>query len=190
MLRTEYQAGTALGVAAYSVMSAGGLVGDDLVNQMLARRLEQPDCRNGALLDGYPRTLPQANFLDRLTAESGQGPITVLHLDVPAAVLIQRMAARRYCPTCQRTYNLLSNPPKFDTVCDVDGTPLIERKDDSEAVIAERLRGYEQVTNPIVAHYAGPNYHRIDGNRPPAEIEAEIEAILAPVMIRVGRRRA
>lgn len=170
-------------------MSAGGLVGDDLVNQMLERRLDLPGWRDGALLDGYPRTLPQAKFLDELVAARGLGPITVLHLDVPHDVLLRRMAARRYCPTCQRTYNLLSNRPKHDTVCDDDGTPLLERKDDREPVIAERLRAYQQQTDPIVAYYAGENYYRIDGDRSPAEIEAKIEAILAPMMTVAARRR-
>ncbi|HLJ14821.1 MAG TPA: nucleoside monophosphate kinase [Bryobacteraceae bacterium] len=181
MLREEYQAGTELGLSTHLIISTGALVSDDVVNQLLLQRFDQPDGQGGFLLDGYPRTLQQAVFLDNLVAERGLGPMLILHLDVPAEVLIRRIEARRYCPVCHRTYNLRSRPPKHDTLCDDDGTPLIERRDDSAAVIAERLRAYEQMTRPIVDYYADRNYHRIDGNRPPAEITAELASILQPL---------
>jgi adenylate kinase len=178
MLREEYQAGTELGLRTHSVISTGALVSDDVVNEMLLRREEQRNGSGGFLLDGYPRTLQQAGFLDALVERRGLHPLIVLHLDVRAETLIRRIGARRYCPVCHRTYNLLSQPPKRDSLCDDDGTPLLERQDDSAAVIAERLRAYEQLTGPIVNYYAGRNYFRIDGDRAPSEITAELEAIL------------
>ncbi|MGH9665557.1 MAG: adenylate kinase family protein, partial [Bryobacteraceae bacterium] len=180
MLREEYQAGTDLGLRTHAVISTGALVSDDVVNQMLLRREEQRNGSGGFLLDGYPRTLQQAAFLDALVERRGLHPLVVLHLDVPAEALIRRIGARRYCPVCHRTYNLLSQPPKHDSLCDDDGTPLLERQDDGAAVIAERLRSYEQLTGPIVTYYAGRNYYRIDGDRQPSEITAELEAILEP----------
>lgn len=182
MLREEYQAGTQLGLATYAVVARGSLVSDSVVNRMLLRRMEQARSAGGFLLDGYPRTLQQAKFLDGLVNRLKLQPLVVLHLDVPAEALIRRMSSRRYCPVCHRTYNLLSQPPKQDEVCDYDGTPLKTRKDDSEAVITERLRAYEQLTGPIVNYYAGRNYYRIDGSRSPAEITADLRSILEPYL--------
>ena len=134
-------------------MTSGGLVGDDLVNEMLAHRVSQPDCLNGFLLDGYPRTVEQAEFLDRLIAERGLPKPIILHLDVPLDALVGRLTSRRQCPTCGRIYNLLHQPPKKAGVCDDDGTLLITRKDDQEEVVRERLRTYEAQTRPVLAHY-------------------------------------
>jgi len=135
MLRAEIQAGTPLGNAARSIMASGGLVGDDLVNEMLAHRVSQPDCNAGFLLDGYPRTVEQAEFLDRLLGARGLPKPIILHLDVPMDALVGRMSSRRQCPTCMRVYNLLQQPPLQSGVCDDDETPLITRKDDQEDVV-------------------------------------------------------
>ena len=148
MLRSEIQAGTELGEAVRCIMTSGGLVGDDLVNQMLAHRVAQPDCLNGFLLDGYPRTVYQAEFLDRLLAERGLPAPIILHLDVPLDALLGRLTSRRQCPTCGTIYNLLHQPPKKAGLCDNDGTPLITRRDDQEEVVRERLRTYEDAARP------------------------------------------
>jgi adenylate kinase len=180
MFRAELQAGTPLGLAARSIMASGGLVGDNIVNGMVTNRIGQPDCRSGFLLDGYPRTVPQAEFLDNLLKQKGFPPATIIHLDVPAAVLIPRLTARRQCPKCKTIYNLLHHPPACAGVCDLDGTALIQREDDREEIVRERLRAYETATGPIIGHYAGSGrYHRLDGTLPPEEVFRNIKSLLA-----------
>lgn len=189
MLRSEIQAGSELGKAAQSIMANGGLVGDDLVNQMLAQRISRPDCDHGFLLDGYPRTLEQAEFLDQLVASQGRPNPVILHLDVPVDALVGRMTSRRQCPTCGRIYNLLHQPPKTKGICDDDGTPLITRKDDQEDVVKDRLRTYENLTRPVLSHYQDRNYHQIRGDRSPAYIFEEITGILEPLVAKNGCSR-
>jgi adenylate kinase len=186
MLREEIKAGSALGKAAKSIMASGGLVGDDLVNRMLAQRVSLPDCAHGFLLDGYPRTVDQAEYLDDLlAARQFRNPI-VLHLDVPMDALVGRLTSRRQCPTCKRIYNLLHQPPKKAGVCDDDGTPLITRRDDSEDVVRERIRTYDDVTRPVLAYYQDRKYHQIRGDRSPSYIFEEITGILEPVVAKNG----
>jgi len=178
-----------LGKAAASIMANGGLVGDDLVNQMLADRLLQPDCKNGFLLDGYPRTVEQAEFLDKLITERKLDKPVILHLDVPLDALVGRLTSRRQCPKCKRIYNLLQQPPKSPGVCDDDGTPLTTRKDDQEDVVTERIRTYDEVTRPVLAHYQDRNYHQIRGDRSPGYIFEEITGILEPLVSKNGASR-
>jgi adenylate kinase len=186
MLREEIKAGTALGNAAKSVMSSGGLVGDDLVNRMLAQRVSSPDSAHGFLLDGYPRTVEQAEYLDRLLGQHRfQTPI-VLHLDVPMDALVGRLTSRRQCPQCKRIYNLLQLPPRVAGICDDDGTPLITRKDDSKEVVTERIRTYDEVTRPVLAYYQDRKYHQIRGDRSPEYIFETITSILEPMVSKNG----
>jgi adenylate kinase len=186
MLREEIKAGTALGKAAKSIMAGGGLVGDDLVNRMLAQRVTQPDCEHGFLLDGYPRTVDQAEYLDQVLAELQLKSPIVLHLDVPMDALVGRLTSRRQCPSCKRIYNLLHQPPKKAGICDDDGTPLITRKDDSEDVVTERIRTYDDVTRPVLAYYQDRKYYQIRGDRSPSYIFEEITGILDPVVRKNG----
>jgi adenylate kinase len=186
MLRAEIQAGTALGNAARSIMASGGLVGDDLVNKMLASRVAQPDGQRGFLLDGYPRTVQQAEYFDALVAERGLPHPIILHLDVPMDALIGRMTSRRQCPKCGRIYNLLHQPPKKAGVCDDDGTPLATRKDDQEDVVKERIRTYDELTRPVLAYYQDRNYYQIRGDRSPSYIFEEITGILEPLVSKDG----
>ncbi len=186
MLRAEIQAGTALGKAARSIMTSGGLVSDDLVNKMLAERIAQPDCRAGFLLDGYPRTVEQAEYLDGLVQERGLSRPIILHLDVPMDALVGRMTSRRQCPKCGRIYNLLHQPPKTPGVCDDDGTVLATRRDDQEDVVRERIRTYDELTRPVLAHYQDRNYYQIRGDRSPSYIFEEISGILEPLVSRNG----
>jgi adenylate kinase len=186
LLRAEVAAGTDLGGQAKIIMAAGGLVGDDLVNAMLARRLEEPDCRQGFLLDGYPRTVEQAEFLDCLLNRRKLPPPILLHLDVPNDALVSRMTSRRQCPACQRIYNLLHQPPKKAGICDDDKTKLITRKDDREETVRERLETYERVTRPVLSHYDYQNYYQIRGDRSPNYIFEEIAGVLEPWASRNG----
>jgi adenylate kinase len=186
MLRAEIQAASELGKTAQSIMAAGGLVGDDLVNKMLAQRISRPDCLHGFLLDGYPRTVQQAEFLDQLLAERGLPKPVVLHLDVPLDALLGRMTSRRQCPTCGRIYNLLHQPPKKPNVCDDDGTQLITRKDDQEEVVQDRIRTYETLTRPVLSHYQDRKYYQIRGDRSPAYIFEEITGVLEPLLTQNG----
>jgi adenylate kinase len=184
MFRAECRAGTPLGKAATAILAKGELVGDEIVNQMLAGRIVKSDCRDGFLLDGYPRTVPQAEFLDCLLRTRGLPAPAIIHLDVPAEALVSRLTARRQCPACSRIYNLRSQPPRRENVCDDDGMPLICRSDDREEVIRQRLKAYEELTGPVIQYYAGPAYHRIDGTLTPPEVSGEITAVLhaiAPV---------
>jgi len=186
MLREEIKAGTELGNAAKAIMASGGLVGDDLVNRMLSQRVSSADSAHGFLLDGYPRTVEQAEFLDRLLAERKfQTPI-VLHLDVPMDALVGRLTSRRQCPQCKRIYNLLHQPPRVPGLCDDDKTPLITRKDDSEDVVTERIRTYDEVTRPVLAYYQDRKYHQIRGDRSPGYIFEEITGILEPLVSKNG----
>lgn len=186
MLRAEIHARTDLGRAAQTIMAAGGLVGDTLVNDMLAARIECSDCSSGFLLDGYPRTVEQAEFLDRLVATRGLSRPVVLHLDVPEDALIGRMTSRRQCPKCSRVYNLLHQPPRTAGMCDDDGTTLVTRKDDQEHIFRERLRAYDELTRPVLAHYHDRNYFQIRGDRSPNYIFEEITGVLEKVLSRNG----
>jgi adenylate kinase len=178
MLRAEVEAGTPLGKTASDILASGQLVSDEIVNQMLINRLSQPDCKDGFLLDGYPRTLPQALFLDKQLGIMGFPKPTVFHLATPKSVLIERIASRRQCPKCGRIYNLLFQPPRKSGVCDDDGTKLVRRPDDTVEVVRARLDAYEKQTAPIMNHYASADYHSVPANRPPAEIFRDIQAIL------------
>jgi adenylate kinase len=186
MLREEIKSGTPLGKAAQSIMASGGLVGDDLVNRMLAQRVSSPDSAHGFLLDGYPRTVEQAEFLDGLLAKRRLKTPIVLHLDVPMDALVGRLTSRRQCPKCKRIYNLLQMPPKKPGVCDDDGTPLVTRKDDTEEVVSERIRTYDAVTRPVLAYYQDRQYHQIRGDRSPEYIFETISGILDPLVARNG----
>lgn len=189
MLREETKAGTELGNAAKAIMASGGLVGDDLVNRMLTQRVSSPDSVHGFLLDGYPRTVEQAEYLDRLLAERKFSTPIVLHLDVPMDALVGRLTSRRQCPQCKRIYNLLHQPPRVPGICDDDGTPLITRKDDSEEVVRERIRTYDEVTRPVLAYYQDRNYYQIRGDRSPGYIFEEITGILDPIVSKNGANR-
>lgn len=190
ILRAECRAGTALGNMACAVVGNGGLLDDATMNAIVAKRLQQPDCAAGFILDGYPRTIPQAVFLSRFLEESGMPEPTIVHLDVPDAVLVARLSSRRYCPTCGRTYNLLAQPPARTGQCDDDGDALIQRSDDEAGVVTERLKAYHKLTEPLIQYYQGPHYHRVNGDCTPEEISDQIEAALMADTAQVDREPA
>lgn len=183
MLRAGLAAGTQNGETRLLVNS-GNLVGDALVNAMVSQRISEPDCRGGFLLDGYPRTIRQAFYLRDQLKTRGFSGATVIHLDVPDSVLIERVTARRQCAECGRIYNLLFKAPRVEGRCDVEGAAIERRGDDDENVVAGRLGAYERITGPLIRFYEGPDYYRVDGNRPPQEISAEIESILDRCVVR------
>jgi len=181
ILRANVAAGTPLGVKAKAVMDRGDLVPDELVCDMVADRLNQADCARGFILDGFPRTVAQAQWLDGyLTTrvfenEAGKGlkPV-VIEIAVGYNQLFKRLTGRRSCSSCGRIYNVYFQPPKVADTCDVDGTALITRKDDSEAVIAERLKAYERQTLPLTEYYKAQGTLRVvDGDRDMSEVTAE-----------------
>jgi adenylate kinase len=178
LLRANVAQGTDLGRIAKEIMGRGELVPDTLVNEMVAVRLGEPDTANGYILDGFPRTLPQANWLDKRLAALAQGlPVIAVSIQVDYNQLLRRITGRRNCPVCQRIYNVFGNPPKVDGVCDVEGAALVQRADDTEKVFAERMRAYEAMTAPVVEHYrALGRFAEVHGGRPIVEIASGIVA--------------
>jgi adenylate kinase len=180
LLRANVAGRTELGLKAKEIMGKGDLVPDDLVNQMVAVRLAEPDCARGFILDGFPRTLAQAEWLDAHVGGFGPGlPVVAIRLKVDYTLLVRRVTGRRNCPTCGSIYNVYLQPPKVDEICDLDGTPLQRRSDDTEEVFADRLRVYEAQTEPVAAHYrAMGRLEEMDGDQP---VEAVTDGILASV---------
>ena len=175
IFRENVGKGTPVGLAAKAVMDRGDLVSDDMVNEMVRERLGQPDCTNGFLLDGYPRTIPQAAALEAMLKNKGQGLPIVVNLRVSYTAIVERLSGRRICPVCQRTYNLISQPPRTDGVCDQDGASLQQRPDDREEAIRERLSAYEAQTAPLVAYYGkGGRFFEVPGDRSPEQITDEL----------------
>lgn len=183
MLRGEIAAGTPLGLETKSVIASGGLVGDEIINRIVRHRISQPDCARGFMLDGYPRTLGQAEFLDEELAAKGMSEPVVVHLDVPAEVLISRIICRRQCRDCGARFNILSRRPHIPGRCDECSGILIVRYDDREEVIRERLRAYEAQTQPVLAHYYNGLYCHIPGDRSPVYIFEAITHFLEPFAI-------
>jgi adenylate kinase len=161
-------------------MEAGKLVSDGLVNDMVAARLEAADTARGYILDGFPRTLVQADWLDaQLASGAGNLPVVAVSLRVNEQQLLLRITGRRSCPVCKRIYNVYLKPPRADTVCDFDQTVLEQRADDTEAVFAERMRAYAEQTAPVLEHYrALGRYADVDGDAP---VDVVTESILAAV---------
>jgi adenylate kinase len=179
LLRDHVRRGTPLGLQADSYMKAGKLVPDSLMNPILEDRLSQPDCERGFVLDGYPRTVAQAESLDVLLKRKGL-PVHIVLLDVPTERLLQLLTGRRVCPRCNRSYNIYFQPPKKEGVCDLDGTPLVQRPDDKEEVIRRRLDTYQKETVPAIEYFARQGrLKRVNGGQPPEKVAAEIEAKLA-----------
>jgi adenylate kinase len=180
MLRAAVRAGSDLGRAAKSVMDAGGLVGDDIILGLVAERLRGDDCRPGYLFDGFPRTLPQAEGL----ARSGVRLDAVIEIRVPDETIVARLGGRRVHPASGRTYHLEHNPPQVAGRDDVTGEPLVQRDDDREDAIRERLRVYHAQTRPLVELYsreAEVDYRVIDGTLPVDRVREALDAALAEI---------
>jgi adenylate kinase len=152
MLRAAVREGTPLGIEAKKVMDAGGLVSDDIILGLIKERISQPDCKNGFLLDGFPRTIAQAEGL----AEMGVDIDNVIEIVVEDEEIVKRMSGRRVHPQSGRTYHTVFNPPKTSGVDDVTGEPLIQRDDDQEETVRKRLNVYHEQTKPLVGYYSAP----------------------------------
>ena len=184
LLRGNVAKGTELGKVAKEIMGRGELVPDSLVNEMVAVRLQEPDTSNGYILDGFPRTLVQAGWLDgRLAAQTKALPLVAVSIQVDYNQLLRRITGRRNCPVCQTIYNIYGKPPKQDGFCDVEGAALVQRADDTEKVFEERMRAYSALTAPVVEHYRDlGRFAEVDGDRP-------IEAIAAGIVAAVEQLR-
>ncbi|HEY0856778.1 MAG TPA: adenylate kinase [Albitalea sp.] len=184
MLRAAVKAGTPLGLAAKKVMDSGALVSDDIIIGLVKERITQPDCTNGFLFDGFPRTIPQADAMKA----AGVKLDYVLEIDVPDEAIIERMSGRRSHAPSGRTYHLKFNPPKVAGRDDVTGEELVQREDDKEETVRKRLDVYQSQTRPLVAYYSSwaatgdpeaPKYRKINGTGSVDEIKARALAALS-----------
>ena len=184
LFRENVANGTELGLKVKAILDRGDLVSDDLVDGMVAERLSQPDVHRGFILDGFPRTVGQAEWFDGYlkSRRGGNGTAAPFSAISPIVVqivveynqLLQRITGRRSCPTCGRIYNVHFQPPKVEGICDVDGGRLVVRPDDTDAVVAERLKAYERQTLPLVAYYkAKGQLVDVDGNQAVESVAAQ-----------------
>jgi adenylate kinase len=183
MLRAAVKAGTPLGLQAQAVMASGALVSDDLIINLVKERISQDDCANGFLFDGFPRTIPQADAMKT----AGVKLDYVLEIDVPFEAIIERMSGRRSHPASGRTYHLQYNAPKVDGIDDVTGEPLVQREDDKEDTVKNRLNVYSAQTRPLVNYYSdwaaqepakAPQYRAINGQGSVESIRDSVFAAL------------
>jgi adenylate kinase len=187
ILRANVAAGTDLGRKAKAIMERGEYVPDALVCDMVAARLVEFDCARGFILDGFPRTVAQAEWLDAFlegkifeNQPCSKVPPIVIDFAVDYNSLLRRLIGRRSCPTCGRIYNVYSQPPRVDETCDVDGSKLVKRKDDDEQVVSERLKEYERKTLPLTEYYRAKGRLKvIDGDRDMDTVTAETLDFLA-----------
>jgi len=179
ILRQAVKEGTKLGQQAQGFMDRGELVPDDLILGLMGERLAQPDGARGFILDGFPRTIPQAEGLARLLAERQEALDRVIQIDLAADELVRRLTSRRVCPNCKAVYNLDFKPPKRDSICDACGTEVVQRADDTEATVRQRLAVYERQTAPLIDFYAERGLLAVvDGNQGYERTRAQIEALL------------
>jgi len=182
LLRDAVARGTALGKQVERILAAGELVSDDVVLELMKEAIEgvlAADAYTGWMLDGYPRTVSQAQALDALLARGKQTIDAVIVLDVDRDAIIERLSARRVCVDCKTVYSMLVNPPAQEGTCDKCGGAVVQRKDDQPETIANRLDVYEERTKPILGYYQGKvAVHRIDGNRPVSDVAADIERVV------------
>ncbi len=155
ILRGAVQAGTELGKEAEEYMKRGDLVPDSLIMGIMEKRLQEPDCEKGFLLDGFPRTIPQAEELKKLLQRLGITLDKAVNIDVPREVILDRLCTRRTCenPECQAIYNVKSNPPKQEGICDKCGARVVQREDETEEAISHRLATYNEKTAPLIGFY-------------------------------------
>ncbi|MBU5460996.1 adenylate kinase [Anaerostipes sp. MSJ-23] len=179
IFRANIKEGTELGKKAQEYMDQGLLVPDELVCDLVVDRIHKDDCENGFILDGFPRTIPQADALDGALAQNGEKIEYAIDVEVPDENIIKRMAGRRSCKDCGAIFHLVYNPPKKENCCDVCGGPLVLRDDDKEETVKKRLDVYHEQTAPLIDHYkkAGSLYE-VDGTQDINVVFEEIESIL------------
>ncbi len=179
MLREAVAKGTELGKEAKKYMDAGQLVPDEVVIGIVKERLQEPDCEKGFILDGFPRTIPQAEALDKILEELGKKIDAVINIQVPEEEVVKRIVNRRTCRKCGAVYHLIYNPPKEDNKCDKCGGELYQRDDDKEETVRQRYKVYKEQTEPLVEYYAKKGVlYNIDGTKSIEEVFNEIDKIL------------
>ena len=179
MFREAVKEGTPLGKEAKSYMDAGKLVPDEVTIGIVRERLSKPDCKKGFILDGFPRTVEQADALNEILADNGLKLTGVLNINVPAADLIERAVGRRICKSCGHSFHVKFNPTKVEGVCDDCGGTTYQRADDSEETMKSRLSVYESSTRPLIEYYKKAGvYKEIDGRQDIAKVEADLAAVL------------
>jgi adenylate kinase len=185
LLRFHVTNGTDLGKLAKPIMDLGRLVPDELMLEMVAKRLAEPDTERGFILDGFPRTLTQADWVDsQLAQKPGALPVVAVSIQVDYNQLLRRITGRRNCPVCQTIYNIYFHPPKQEGVCDIEGATLVQRSDDTEMCFAGRLTTYQSLTAPVVEHYrALSRFAEVNGDQP-------VEQAAASIISSVERLRA
>ena len=182
MLREAVRNQTALGVKAKAIMEAGELVPDDLILGLIKERISQPDCKNGLILDGFPRTIAQAEGLNRLMQEMHLPPFTCIEISVPDEIVIQRLSIRQVCEGCGADYNPKTNPAPADGICTVCGGRIISRSDDNIETIRKRLDVYYEQTDRVKHYYKDQgNFYSINGNRGVEEVYTAIKEILQKI---------
>src|SRR6185437_14206364 len=182
ILRGAVRNQTELGKSAKEYMDRGDLVPDELIVGIIAERIDSEEAKGGFILDGFPRTTPQAEALDAKLGELGRAVSAVLLIDVSDDEVVRRLGGRRTCEAEGHVYHVEFNPPKVDGVCDIDGSPLIVRDDDKPDVIRKRLATYHEKTEPLVSYYEAKGVlERVDGAREPDEVTAELRDLLAAV---------
>jgi adenylate kinase len=178
MLREAVAAGTALGREAKAYMDRGALVPDDVIIAMIAERLRDADARSGFLLDGFPRTIPQAEGLERLLKDIGQPLERVIYFDVAEPELVRRLTGRRVCRGCGHSFHVVSNPPRREGVCDACGGELYQRVDDSESTVRNRLSVYRTQTAPLLEWYAARGLLvTVEGEGPIADVARRLQDV-------------
>ena len=179
IFRANIKEGTELGKKAKEYMDKGALVPDELTCDLVMDRISQDDCKNGFVLDGFPRTIPQAEALEKALDAAGQKMDFAIDVDVPDDNIIGRMSGRRACLNCGATYHIISIPPKKEDICDVCGEALVQRDDDKEETVKNRLSVYHEQTQPLINFYQERDILRtVDGTRPMDEVFSAIQAIL------------
>lgn len=175
IFRSNIKNQTELGKKAEGYLNSGELVPDELTIELVKDRLKQEDVKNGFLLDGFPRTIPQAEALDEFLKELGIKSDRVINIDVDKKVLIERITGRRVCKNCKASFHIVFNPPKVDSVCDYCGGELVTRADDNEEAVRNRIGVYESQTAPLIDYYNKQSLVlTIDGNKSPKEVTEEI----------------
>ncbi len=181
MLRAEVEADTETGRTADSIMKAGGLVSDDIIIGIMDKRLDQPDCRNGFILDGFPRTIPQAEALDAMLARKSVALDLVISLDVDDEAMVERISGRFSCAECGAGYHDSFQRPKVDGVCDACGNrEFVRRQDDNAETVRQRLKAYHAETEPIIAYYAKKGLVRqVDGMGAIDDVTTRLRAVVS-----------
>jgi adenylate kinase len=170
---------TAMGLEAKKYMDAGQLVPDEVTIGVVEERLSQPDCSNGFLLDGFPRTIPQAEALDKVMAGLGKSVDLALEITVPDSIIVERMTGRVSCNQCKAVYNTNFNPPAKAGICDKCGGELVQRSDDKEETVKNRLKVYAEKTQPLLDYYAkAGKLESLDGNRDPQAVFKDVQSLL------------